>query len=58
MFRDSLRQDMVRQQLMGALLGTEFALKGEAEQLDSRQPDPRFCVWCAWPLLSPGGRKV
>ncbi|WP_440891978.1 peptidylprolyl isomerase [Aeromonas dhakensis] len=34
MFRDSLRQDMVRQQLMGALLGTEFALKGEAEQLD------------------------
>jgi peptidyl-prolyl cis-trans isomerase D len=41
MFRDSLRQDMVRQQLMGALLGTEFALKGEAEQLDrSLQPDP------------------
>ncbi|PTT51745.1 peptidylprolyl isomerase [Aeromonas sp. HMWF014] len=34
MFRDSLRQDMVRQQLMGALLGSEFALKGEAEQLD------------------------
>lgn len=34
MFRDSLRQDMVRQQLVGALLGTEFALKGEAEQLD------------------------
>ena len=34
MFRDSLRQDMVRQQLMGALLGTEFSLKGEAEQLD------------------------
>ena len=30
MFRDSLRQDMVRQQLMGALLGSEFALKGEA----------------------------
>ncbi|WP_439824066.1 peptidylprolyl isomerase [Aeromonas caviae] len=34
MFRDSLRQDMVRQQLMGAVLGSEFALKGEAEQLD------------------------
>ncbi|MCS3458945.1 peptidylprolyl isomerase [Aeromonas sp. BIGb0445] len=34
MFRDSLRQDMVRQQLVGALLGTEFALKSEAEQLD------------------------
>ncbi|WP_421267639.1 peptidylprolyl isomerase [Aeromonas veronii] len=34
MFRDSLRQDMVRQQLMSALLGTEFSLKGEAEQLD------------------------
>ncbi|WP_172954841.1 peptidylprolyl isomerase [Aeromonas sobria] len=34
MFRDSLRQDTVRQQLMGALVGTEFALKGEAEQLD------------------------
>lgn len=34
MFRDSLRQDMIRQQLMGALLGSEFALKGEAEQLD------------------------
>lgn len=34
MFRDSLRQDMVRQQLVGALLGTEFSLKGEAEQLD------------------------
>ncbi|MGY3945497.1 peptidylprolyl isomerase [Aeromonas tecta] len=34
MFRDSLRQDMVRQQMMGALLGSEFALKGEAAQLD------------------------
>ncbi len=34
MFRDSLRQDMVRQQLMGAVLGSEFSLKGEAEQLD------------------------
>ncbi|WP_429101902.1 peptidylprolyl isomerase [Aeromonas veronii] len=34
MFRDSLRQDMLRQQLMSALLGTEFSLKGEAEQLD------------------------
>lgn len=34
MFGDSLRQDMVRQQLMGAVLGSEFALKGEAEQLD------------------------
>ncbi|WP_368178470.1 peptidylprolyl isomerase [Aeromonas sp. R7-1] len=34
MFRDFLRQDMVRQQLMGAVLGSEFALKGEAEQLD------------------------
>ncbi|MEI4961719.1 peptidylprolyl isomerase [Aeromonas caviae] len=34
MFRDSLRQDMVRQQLMSAVLGSEFALKGEAEQLD------------------------
>ncbi|MFQ2561101.1 peptidylprolyl isomerase [Aeromonas caviae] len=34
MFRDSLRQDMVRQQLMGAVLGSEFALKGETEQLD------------------------
>lgn len=34
MFRDSLRQDMVRQQLMGSVLGSEFALKGEAEQLD------------------------
>ncbi|MBL0521615.1 peptidylprolyl isomerase [Aeromonas enteropelogenes] len=34
MFSESLRQDMVRQQLMGALVGTEFTLKGEAEQID------------------------
>lgn len=34
MFSESLRQDMVRQQLMGALIGTEFTLKGEAEQID------------------------
>ncbi|PJG60106.1 peptidylprolyl isomerase [Aeromonas cavernicola] len=34
MFRDSMRQDMVRQQLVSALLGTDFALKGEVEQLD------------------------
>ncbi|MFQ2221311.1 peptidylprolyl isomerase [Aeromonas enteropelogenes] len=34
MFSESLRQDMVRQQLMGALVGTEFTLKEEAEQID------------------------
>ncbi|MGL5030283.1 MAG: peptidylprolyl isomerase [Aeromonas sp.] len=34
MFSESLRQDMIRQQLTSALLGTEFALNGEALQLD------------------------
>lgn len=34
MFRDSIRQDMIRQQLMGALLGTEFVLGGEVSSLD------------------------
>jgi peptidyl-prolyl cis-trans isomerase D len=44
MFRDSLRQDMVRQQLMGAVLGSEFALKGEAEQLDRSTTRPVTCA--------------
>ncbi|MGL5948692.1 MAG: peptidylprolyl isomerase [Aeromonas sp.] len=33
-FGESLRQEMVRQQLVGALLGSEVALKPAAEQLD------------------------
>ncbi|SIR35010.1 peptidyl-prolyl cis-trans isomerase D [Aeromonas sp. RU39B] len=33
-FRDSIRQDLVRQQLMGALLGSEFVLPGEVTGID------------------------
>ncbi|WP_368164780.1 peptidylprolyl isomerase [Aeromonas sp. R6-2] len=34
MFSESIRQDMVRQQLVGGLLGSEFVLAGEAATLD------------------------